>query len=156
MKKITLILCTLLTIISCKDETNKTNTVQSPKQERTLLFNFLKNSKSLEVATTKTPLISLQKQAIAAADKIVNLQKANIQEVLKTAKSYKNCIIFTENHTLVKITDNTDCKDSGSWAACMPMAEGYIKKGALVRQDNYLNYSIGVPDSQKRTAYFFN
>lgn len=57
---------------------------------------------------------------------------------------------------MVKIKNSMDYKPSRSWSACMPSAEGYVKKGKLIKQDNYLNFIIGTPDSQERIAYFFN
>ena len=83
------------------------------------------------------------------------MDKNNIETVLTEAKTYKNCVIITGNHTIVKILDFDDCKQSSSWGYCMPTAEGYIKKGELVSQEDYINNIIGRPDAQKRTVYLF-
>ena len=64
--------------------------------------------------------------------------------------------IIVANHTVIKITDFNDCKPSASWGTCMPMAEGYIKKGVLQHEKDYCNNIIGLPDNQKRTLYLFD
>ena len=75
---------------------------------------------------------------------------------MSSAKEYSNLVITTGNHTIVKIIDINNCKQSGAWGVCMPFANGYIKKGELIWQEGYINNSIGIPDSQVRKAYFFD
>ena len=64
--------------------------------------------------------------------------------------------IISGNHTIITVIDYDNCKQSASWGACMPFTEGYIKKGKLEHQEDYMNNIVGLPDSQKRTAYLFN
>jgi hypothetical protein len=87
-------------------------------------------------------------------DKIV-VSKKNIKKVLIKSKEYSNCVIVTGNHTIVKIISFDNCQQSGSWEACMPTVEGYIKKGNLNYKKDFMNNVIGKPDKQERVAYFF-
>ena len=146
----------IVIFISCKTEKKENKNSNSELTETSIVTNFINDINSLETATTKTPILDFEKVAKESANKHILFSKENINEVLSLAKNYKNCIIIVEKHTLVKIKNINDCKPSGSWSACMPSSKGYIKKGKLVKQDNYLNFIIGTPDDQKRTAYFFN
>lgn len=140
-----------------KTETKKeiiTKTSSDTKSE--LILAFLKDIKALESINNGNPITLFQKEAEVNADKILPLTKENIKDVLATAKDFKNCVITTEDHTIVKITDINNCKPSGSWAACIPFAKGYIKKGKLKQQEDYINNIIGLPDTQIRKAYLFN
>lgn len=131
----------------------------SPKKDvpATELVNaFLEAPKSLEETSAPNPIVAFQEAAAETADKVITLDKDNIKEVLEEASEYKHCVITTEDHTIVLIDDLGDCKTSGSWEACMPHAEGYIKKGDLEFQDDYANNIIGRPDDQERTVYLFN
>ena len=122
-----------------------------------LVSGFLNNTSSLEnVEGKKNPIVKFQELAANEANEVMSISKDNIEDVLSKAKQYKHCVVTVKDHTIVKITDVNDCKQSGSWAACMPYAKGYIKKGDLVSQEDYINNIIGLPNSQERTAYFFN
>ncbi|MCH8329956.1 MAG: hypothetical protein IH946_01010 [Bacteroidetes bacterium] len=150
MKNITL-LAMLTLIISCSTEEAKEDISES-----NIVTSFLNDVTSLEKEDSKTPILKFQEIANTSADKVVAINKENITALLSEAKGYKYCVITTGDHTIVKIEDLSNCKQSGSWAACMPYAEGYIKKGKLIFKKDYINNIIGTPDGQKRTAYLFN
>jgi len=142
-------LCILLILITSCSKTNKqenTNTTES---------RALKNIKTLDHKENKTPIISFKKFANSEADKSITLVKRNIASSLIKAKEYKYCIITVGTHTIVKVLDFKNCKQSASWGTCMPTAEGYIKKGALKYKKDYINNIIGLPDNQDRTMYLF-
>ncbi|MBL4715403.1 MAG: hypothetical protein JKX95_02120 [Bacteroidia bacterium] len=164
MKNITLI--ALLTLIfSCSTDINEKETSQSKNvpemrgketNQSNIVTNFLYDVTSLENEESKNPIIKFQEIANTIAEKVILINKENIEYFLTEAIEYKYCVITTGDHTIVKIEDFNNCKQSGSWAACMPYAEGYIKKGKLIFEKDYSNNIIGRPDSQKRTAYLFN
>ena len=151
MKKC-LFLFVLAIVWSCSSPLETELGNESPE----LIQNFLIQTKSLEDADLKKPIQAFTKAADSSfAEKMVDT-KTNMKEVLKRAEAYAYCVLVTEDHTLVKFSDTKDCKSSGSWGVCMPMGEGYIKKGDLEFQKDYINNIIGLPDDQKRMAYFFN
>ncbi|PCI93634.1 MAG: hypothetical protein COB15_16020 [Flavobacteriales bacterium] len=151
MKKIITITLTLL-IFSCSSDVN---TNSDNNTETAIVTEFLQDITTLKEVNSKSPIADFQEAAKTSASKILELDKNNIETVLTEAKTYKNCVIITGNHTIVKILDFDDCKQSSSWGYCMPIAEGYIKKGELVSQEDYINNIIGRPDAQKRTVYLF-
>ncbi|AUP79311.1 hypothetical protein [Flavivirga eckloniae] len=138
-----------------KTET-KIETKSNVNSNSNIVSEFLADIKTLEDVKGQNPISSFQKLAEEKASKVLTVSKDNIKEVLASAKEYSNCVITTGDHTIVKISDITDCKPSGSWGACMPFAKGYIKKGELILQEDYINNIIGIPDSQDRKAYLFN
>ena len=140
-------------IFSCSSDVN-TNSVTNT--ETAIVTEFLQDITTLKEVNSKTPIADFQEAAKTSASKILELDKNNIETVLTEAKTYKNCVIITGNHTIVKILDFDDCKQSSSWGYCMPLGEGYIKKGDLVSQEDYINNIIGRPDSQKRPVYLFD
>lgn len=150
MKKLFLPLI-LLSIISC----NSDQSTESGNITNTVVTDFLAQVESFEAIDDKVPVTYFETMAHEAADDIMDLSKDNVQEVLEAAKNYSHCVIIVEDHTIVKIENVENCKQSGSWGACMPMAEGYIKKGDLEYQEDYINNIIGIPDSQTRTAFLF-
>ncbi len=152
IKSILFIFITAL-VISCVDEKAK----KKEKLAASPILAFLDDVNTLENKdiTGKTPIISFKESAKANADKTIIITKENIKSALLTAKEYKHAVIIVENHTVVKITDLNNCKDSGSWAACIPFAEGYIKKGTLNYKKDYANNIIGRPDTQERILYLF-
>jgi hypothetical protein len=90
------------------------------------------------------------------ADKVFDLTKENIAEVLAEAKNYTTCIITVGVHTIFKVTDFADCSPSGAWGACMPMGKGYIQnEGVLTEVRDYLKNIIGRPGSQERKVFLF-
>ncbi|MCF8365770.1 MAG: hypothetical protein K9H16_08315 [Bacteroidales bacterium] len=103
------------------------------------------------------PLINIKILADSNADKKIELTKENILAALDEIGKYKNAVIIVGIHTIVKITDAKNCKQSGAWAACMPFGSGLIQKsGAFISSEDYINNIMGIPDSQKRTLYLFN
>jgi hypothetical protein len=150
MKKILFFLAISFLICCSSEQSNKTN---DP-----IVSSFLKETASLEDFTENkenpiTRFIEEAKQSAAITEKI---DKQNIKALLLQAKDYQHCVITTGNHTIVKIISLEDCKDSGSWGACMPKAEGFIKKNKLIAQKDYINNIIGRPDDQERTCFMFN
>lgn len=129
---------------------------ENPESDSNIVTNFLHDVTSMETAVGDNPITNFQDSAKEVANKIVPLSKDNIQDLLTEMKEFKHCVITTGDHTIIKIIDLDDCKQSGSWATCMPMAEGYIKKGKLAYKKDYMNYIIGIPDAQSRTAYLFD
>ncbi|WP_282070257.1 hypothetical protein [Olleya namhaensis] len=166
MKRITMALICIL-ILGCKedpkakklDNNSKTettnNTVKTAKKStNTTSIAFLENIKNLEKDTSNNPIDSFKKEATPIAKKVINITKTNIKDALTTAKNYKHAVITVEDHTIVTL-DLEDCKPSGAWGACMPKAEGYIKKGTLQYQNDYANNIIGLPDGQERLLFLF-
>ena len=138
-------------LISCSNE-------QSNKTIDPIVSSFLEETATLKDFTVNkenpiTRFIAEAKHSAAISEKI---DKQNINALLLKAKEYKHCVITTGNHTIVKIMNLEDCKDSGSWGACMPKAEGFIKKNKLIAQKDYINNIIGRPDDQVRTCFMFN
>jgi len=135
-----------------------TSCTNPSKQENnnTTEIEILQNIKKLNDNEYKTPIISFKKFANSNADKSITLSKKNIAASLRRAKVYKYCVITVGTHTIVKILDFKNCKQSGAWGTCMPIAEGYIKKRKLKHQKDFINNIIGLPDNQNRTMYLFN
>lgn len=167
MKSFTLLLIVLL-IFSCKDE-NRTNTPSvnkenkvvssktNPKTETTkgiITIPFLEDIKSLKNDTTTNPIETFQETAKISAKAIISLNKDTVAPALNQAKDYTYAVITVANHTIIKL-NLKDCKPSNAWDACMPKAEGYIKKGDLIYQNDYCNNIIGLPDNQERILYLF-
>jgi len=141
--------------------TEKTTTptiekVSNKRVKKATKIGFLTDVTALEKETTTTPIKNLIALAKTNASSVIAINKDNIKASLQTAKAYKHAVIVVGVHTAVKVTDLADCKASGAWGACMPMAEGYIKRGALNYKKDYINNIIGLPDTQERTMYLFN
>ncbi len=151
MKKIASLLIIAFSIYSCSSDNTATS-------ESSLVTNFLEDISSLEdnVAKGKNPIADFITEASNSADKTIEFSKENLSDVLEEAKAYKHQVITTGDHTIIKITDLDDCKQSSSWGACVPFAKGYIKKGDLVEQADYMNNIVGRPDDQKRLLFLFN
>jgi len=143
------LLTLLIAITSCSNSSKQEN-------NHTQETEALEDIKAIKNNGNKTPIISFKKFANSGANKSITLSKKNITSSLTKAKEYKYCIITVENHTIVKVLDFNKCKQSGAWGTCMPTAEGYIKKGALKYQKDFINNIIGLPDNQNRTMYLFN
>jgi len=150
MKNFTLI-ALLIFIMGCSSGPKEKTTPQSG-----IVSNFLSDVTSLERVEGNKPIVMFQEAAQKLASKVIPISKDNVRDFLKEARNYKDCVIITGNHTIVKIKDLDKCKASGSWSASMPYAEGYVKKGKLSYKQDYINNIIGMPDTQSRTAYFFN
>nr|WP_321450504.1 hypothetical protein [uncultured Carboxylicivirga sp.] len=121
------------------------------------LTEFLNGIIKFEDATIQegTPIIDIKELAASQADKVMDLNKETIAEVLETANAYHFCVITVGVHTIARITDLENCQQSGSWGQCMPMSEGYVQKGGLTVKNDYLNNIIGIPNKQERKVYFF-
>ena len=153
----------LVLAFSCKDnqkekvDTKVESTTQNTEKdtETTADLPFLKDIKSLEKDTSANPIEAFKTKATNLATEVVKLNKDNIKDALTKAKDFKNVVITVDNHTIVKL-DVNDCKPSGAWSACMPKAEGYIKKGDLAYQNDYANDIIGLPDDQERLMFLFD
>lgn len=153
----------LVLALSCKDnqkekvDTKVESTTQNTEKdtETTTDLPFLKDIKSLEKDTSANPIEAFKTKATNLATEVVKINKDNIKDALTKAKDFKNVVITVDNHTIVKLNVN-DCKPSGAWSACMPKAEGYIKKGDLAYQNDYANNIIGLPDGQERLIFLFD
>lgn len=141
-------------IIGCNSKTD-VNPEEDQVQENTVT-KFLIDVKSLESDTNANPIVAFKDLAEEIAKDKIILSKKNIKKVLIKSKEYSSCVIVTGNHTIVKILSFDNCQQSGSWEACMPTVEGYIKKGKLNYKKDFMNNVIGKPDKQERVAYFFN
>lgn len=144
------ILSLLILIFSCTSE-KKDN-----KTESALVSNFLTDVTSLDSIQGTNPIEVFSEEASSMADLQMNFSKDSIADVLAKMKNFKHSVVVTGNHTIVKVIDPEDCSQSGSWGACMPMAEGYIKKGDLNYKKDYINNIIGTPDDQKRVVFLFD
>ncbi len=148
MKKLNLVLMALVLVVS---------TTLNAQSKVETLTEFLNGIISFEKAELNagTPIASISELAAAQADKTVALTKENVKEVLEQAGAYHFVVITVGTHTIARITDLSDCIQSGSWGACMPMGEGYVQKSGLTNKNDYLNNIIGIPNSQERNVYFF-
>jgi len=152
--KLLSIITLLIVLVSCSSE-KSTDTNKDSESKKSIVTEFIKDVSSLEEDSTKNPIETFIEEAPSFASKTVELSKENIAEALETAKEFKNTVIVVGNHTIVKITDFKDCLQSGSWGACMPKAQGYIKRGELESKDDYINNLIGRPSDGSQTMYLF-
>lgn len=136
-------------------KTAKTAIKTEKTEDKIPAIAFLKNVKSLEKDTSTNPIESFKKQASKTAKKVIKIKKSNIAKSLDKIEDYNYAVFTVGDYTIIKITNLEDCKTSGAWKTCMPMGEGYIKKGKLLYQNDYLNNIIGLPDSQERLLFLF-
>jgi len=109
------------------------------------------------INTHPQPVAAISDLAIKQATKIIEITKDEISSALKEARNFKNSIMITGNHTIVKITNHENCTQSGAWGVCMPEGIGYVQRdGELNRMEGFINNIIGIPDNQKRTLYLFD
>lgn len=101
------------------------------------------------------PILTINSLASAQADETMKITEENIGEVLEKGEQYAHCLISVNQHTLVLITNWEDCTQSGAWNTCMPYGEGFIKRENLEKHEDYINNIIGIPDGQRRMAFFF-
>ena len=155
MKRLSIVLV-ILAFISCKKDQSESQPASNAGSNP--MSAVVENIKKLDddSISGKTPIKNFIAYAKTEAAKTISLSKSNIKSALETAKGYKQCFVVVGIHTVVKIEDLNKCKPSGSWGACMPKAKGYIKRGALNYESDYINNIIGRPDNQKRTMYLFN
>ncbi len=132
----------------------KTSSI-SASEDNGVVEQFLSNSNSIKSIKGDNPIEILKNLSEQKADKKIKFGKKNIKSVLEEARDFSGFFIIVEKHTIVKIDDLDNCNPSGSWKACMPFGEGFIKKGDLVIKEDYINNIIGLPDSQNRVAYLF-
>jgi hypothetical protein len=151
INNIAILFFTSVVIIGCDSETKSVLDID----ESNVVSNFLIDVKSLEIDTNTNSIVAFKELAEKIADNKMVVSKKNIEKVLINSKDYSNCVLVTGNHTIVKIISFDNCQKSGSWKACMPFVEGYIKKGKLNYKKDYMNNVIGTPDGQERVAYFF-
>lgn len=155
MKKLILPSLAFLLMASCSNSNTEEKNNVSLAVSTEVVDAFLTSTSSFEETNFKQPIVEFQKQAEARSLKKMTFTKNNFNEVLEEAKNFDNLVIVVGNHTIVKVEDVNNCVESGSWGNCMPYGEGYIKKGELNFQKDYINYIIGKPDNQVRIAYFF-
>ncbi len=139
----------LILISSCKEANNKKNGTDSSS-------NLIEDIKLLNSEDYITPVQTFIDFANNNAKQAITINKSNIKDALKKAKKHKFSAIVVGAHTVIKIIDFNDCKQSGAWGICMPKAEGYIKKGTLNYKNDYINNIIGIPDNQHRKLYLFD
>jgi len=144
----------LILIFGCNSKTDLKP--EGEKKQDNIVSKFLCDVKSLESDTNTNPIVAFKELADEIAEDKIILSKKNIKKVLIKSKEFSNCVIITGNHTIVRIISFDNCQQSGSWKACMPAVEGYIKKGKLNFKKDFMNNVIGIPDKQERVAYFFN
>ncbi|PPK94482.1 MULTISPECIES: hypothetical protein [Nonlabens] len=149
------------TAATSTDQHADSNTVTSATKSNAIVASgsvtdFLKDIKSFARSEKGNSIENFQKLADDTAAEKIDISKENFGEALKKATDFKYIFITVENHTVVKIDDVSKCKPSGSWATCVPYAQGYIKKGDMIYQEDYANNIIGLPNDQKRTMYLFN
>lgn len=142
-------LCIVLALASCVQ--NDEPVVENDDN----LLEFLSDTKSLLNNDSAHAIKDLIELAETESDQRVELTKSNMEIFLKSASSYSSVMITVEDHTVVVFNDLENCKMSGSWASCMPFATGYIRKGKLIFQEDYINNIIGLPDNQLRVGYLF-
>lgn len=150
-------LLSLLFLFACGETTNNNNSPSNNSNEPPIKQALLDISllEKETIGGTK-PLQAFLDFANSNADKEIEIDKENIGEALKTAQKYEHAFIAVASHTLVNIASFEDCSPSKAWGTCMPKGSGYIKKGELVKQSDYINNIIGIPDNQKRKLYLFN
>lgn len=142
----------LLTLVACGDSENSNS---DSGNSELLVTNFLKDTRSFERANFNQPVEEFINSASKIADEAVELDKNTMQGFLEKGNTFSHGVIVVGNHTIVKIDDFEKCKTSSSWGGCMPFGEGYIKKGDLIFQKEYINNIIGRPDNQKRMGFLF-
>ena len=102
------------------------------------------------------PIKTINRVFKESADLKMLLTPATIENAMTKAKNFNYAFITVNDHTLLKITDYANCKDSGYWQYCMPLGDAYIqKKGKLIKMSDYLNNIIGIGSEKTRTIYFF-
>lgn len=151
MKKAIFILAMCLSLLSCNSDSSE-NIVNEGANTVTL---FLEDVNSLLTDSSKNPIVAFSELAENMAGEVIALDKNNVANALEKAKNFSKAVVVVENHTIVKVTSFEDCQQSGSWGGCMPKGEGFIKKGGLNYQNDYINNIIGVPSAKQVTLYLF-
>ncbi|KAB2808616.1 hypothetical protein [Phaeocystidibacter luteus] len=164
MKKV-LIALAAFAAFACSNESSDANveTIHSGETpelqesiEISLLEAFAENPavlKSMEGNQIET----LIEDAKANADQVLTFYVANAEKALEVAAGYQYAVVVTGNHTAVRIASYDDCQQSGSWGICMPLVEGFIRKGGELKEEaDYMNMVVGRPDDQNRKIYLLN
>jgi hypothetical protein len=147
-----LALCIILFACNSKKSGNATKRDRDSTSSE-FVSDFLNNVKALKSIEGQNPITAFQDSIERIANTVISVKKSNMVSLLMMAKDYNHCVIIVEDHTIVILKDLDDCQPSGSWGTCMPLGEGYIKKGKLLYKSDYINNIIGLPDSQVRKAY---
>lgn len=151
VKPYLLVLPLALLLAGCGNNANE-NTIEEQEDHVSL---FLNQFQKFGQKTEGNPIETFTAHAERDADKRMELTKGNIEDALKTAQKFNYAVVVTENHTIIRLVDFEDCQQSGSWGACMPKGKGYIKRGEMESQNDYINNLMGKPDKQKRVLYLF-
>ena len=150
MIKYIAILSLSIGVFACSESQKQKSTVAD--QETSL--QFIQDPDVLE--DVDKPIQSFVLGANETATKAFEFEKRNAAELLGMVPEFAHAVIVVEDHTVILIRKDGDCKESLAWETCMPRGTGYIKRsGELVEQDDYLNNIIGLPDDQERMIYFF-
>ena len=152
MNKIFKLLIAGSILMACNS--GQTNNATDNQDEEKVSKDFLNDISSLE--DVADPIKTFIDGAEKVATKKENFTLDNADDLIDEARAYAYTVIVVEDHTVVILRDIDDCQESLAWDTCMPKAEGYINKGELVYQDDYINNIIGLPDEKKRTIYFFS
>jgi hypothetical protein len=152
MKHALFLALTLVGLVGCNSEP-KTSTPATPDQEM-VARNFLEDLETLNHADD--PINAFKAGAESIADEAFDLDGENAKLMMTKVQDYSKTVIVVEDHTIVLTTNQDECRESGSWKACMPFARGFIKKGDLMFQEDFANNIIGIPDDQQRRVYFFS
>lgn len=111
------------------------------------------SDEKLDVSEPIAPLAELLR---SKSDTSLLLNKEGMVEGLSLLESYRFAIIVVGNHTIVKITDKNDIRQSGAWGTKVPKGVALIQRsGVLTEKNDYINNLIGVPDNQKRFLFLF-
>ncbi|NVK28005.1 MAG: hypothetical protein HWE14_08175 [Flavobacteriia bacterium] len=161
MKKVILALASLA-IFACSNEGSNSGGNQDQNQgtenqnesvEISLLQAFAENPSVLKTMEGNA-IETLIEDAKENADQVLTFYVANADKALDVAKGYKYAVVVTSNHTAVRIASYDDCQQSGSWGICMPLVEGFIRKGGELKEEaDYMNMVVGMPDDQNRKIY---
>lgn len=151
MNRIVMIVLTGSFLMACNSKPNQS--ITDPELVKKVSLDFLADLSSLQ--DVDDPINTFIEGAENAAAKRVAFTKDAANELVQEARTYAHAVIVVEDHTVIMLRNLDDCQKSLSWDCCMPMGEGYIKKGDLVYQEDYINNIIGMPDNKKRIIYFF-
>lgn len=149
MKKSVLIVLVILGMASCTSEKKK----EANPALASVATNFVHSPESL--LDVNDPINSFIAGAESVAIESFSFEKDNVKLMLAKMEEFESAVIVVKDHTVVLLAKGEDCQHSKSWDVCMPYARGFIKKGELVYQEDFINNLIGKPDATERTIYFF-
>jgi hypothetical protein len=130
----------------------------SPTPKTDTLSDFVGDAFTIEKDNVNEtePIMSILAVAKQQASKTILLKKENARAAFTEAQKHKNVFIVVGHHTIVKITDFTDCQKSTSWAAEMPYGVALVQNKGLNETSDYVNQIIGKPDNQTRWLLMFD